>query len=367
MAAKKRQHYVPKFLLRRFAADDGRWQGHVFRLDTRTGRVGPAVPRTEGAKNRYYELPEEIVGEFQPEHILERIESDAAIVIRRLEKRQRLRLGDVLRLAYFCALQTVRTPQDRAERRYLDEVMASQFEQVRFSAQEQAVAFLRKQDPSLTAERADEERRRILGDLQSGRIRLESTADREVAGMFLGLNDAVSLLESGCDWTLVEFADAPAIVLPDAGYTRYDPNPSVPGSGSGFVGSDSVQTVIPISPNAVLVVTKGTGLVRHKEGLAGYAEDMNLRTYAQSEVCIYGQTQQAVVDVHGRARKERAAVAERRRRARTLWIGERREGDPESGPQLFTGYSLDGVKTQLFDVDPRARQGKGLKPEDMWK
>jgi len=125
--------------------------------------------------------------------------------------------------------------------------------------------------------------------------------------------------------------------------------------------------VIPISPNAVLVVTKGTGLVGHKEGLAGYAEDMNLRTYAQSEACIYGQTRQAVVNVHRYARKERAALAERRRRARTLWIGERREGDPESGPHLFTGYSLDGVKTQLFDVDPRARQGKGLKPEDMWK
>jgi hypothetical protein len=63
-AKKKRQHYVPKFLLRRFAAREGRWQGHIFRLVTDSGRPRPAVPRTEAAKNRYYDLPEDLVGSF---------------------------------------------------------------------------------------------------------------------------------------------------------------------------------------------------------------------------------------------------------------------------------------------------------------
>jgi Protein of unknown function (DUF4238) len=367
MPAKKSQHYVPRLLLRRFAVVDGRWQGHIFRLERHKGRVGPAVPRSEAAKNRYYDLPDDVVGQFQPENVLERIENDAALVIRRVEQRQQLQPLDVVRLAYFFALQTVRTPQDRAERRYLDGVMATQLQEIRFSARDQAVAFLREHDPTLTLEEAEEERQRIIDELRAGRIRLESTADREVAGMFLGLNDAVTTLASNCDWTLVAFSDSPALVLPDTGYTRYDPAPSVPGSASGFLGSQRVETVIPVRQNAALVVTQGTGVVRHGRGTASYADDLNLRAYAQSDVCIYGQTQQAVVDVHRLAKKERAALMERRRRPRTLWIGDGQEGDPDREPILFTGYSIEGIKKQLFHVDSRARVGKGVTPDDMWK
>lgn len=366
MPAKKSQHYVPRLLLRRFTVVAGRWKGHIFRLERRTGRVGPAVPRSEAAKNRYYDLPDDVVGEFQPEDVLERIENDAALVIRRVEQQKQLQPLDLIRLAYFFALQTVRTPQDRAEQRYLDGVMATQLQEVRFSARDQAVAFLREHDPTLTLEEAEEERQRIVDGLRAGRIQLESTADREVAGMFLGLNDAVTTLASSCDWTLVEFSDAPALVLPDTGYTRYDPSPSVPGSASGFLGSESVETVIPVRPDAALVVTQGTGAVRLGRGTVRYADDLNLRAYAQSAVCMYGQAQQALVDVHRLAKKERAAVVERRRRPRTLWIGERQESDRDRGPILFTGYSIEGIRKQLFHVDPRARAGTGITPDDMW-
>ena len=54
MAGKKNQHYVPKFLLKRFARAEGRWADHIFRLDKRSGKPGPAVPRHEAAKNRYW-------------------------------------------------------------------------------------------------------------------------------------------------------------------------------------------------------------------------------------------------------------------------------------------------------------------------
>jgi hypothetical protein len=125
--------------------------------------------------------------------------------------------------------------------------------------------------------------------------------------------------------------------------------------------------VIPVRPSAALVVTQGAGTVRLGRGTARYADDLNLRAYAQSEVCIYGQTQQALTAVHLLAKKERAAVVERRRRPRTLWIGEGQEGDSDRGPILFTGYSIEGIKKQLFHVDPRARAGNRFTPDDMWK
>jgi hypothetical protein len=186
--------------------------------------------------------------------------------------------------------------------------------------------------------------------------------------MFLGLDEAVGQLIAQCDWTLVRFAEGPTLVLPDSGYTRYDPTPRVPGSGSGFLGTDTVETVIPVSPTAALVITRGSGQVGRGDGTAAYAEDLNLRAHAQAEVCVYGRTQDDVVSAHRLARQRRAARAERRRRARTLWISEQREGDPEDGRVLFTGYSIDGIRSEWFDVDPRARRGqRGLKPEDLWR
>jgi hypothetical protein len=368
MAANKRQHYVPKFLLRRFAATNGRWQGHIFRLETATGRPRPAVPRTEAAKNRYYDLPEDVAGEFQPERILAAIEGNGAAAIRHLEQRESPQPSDVVWLAYFSALQTSRTPLDRAERRYLDGVMAQQLEQLRLSARDEAVAFLRKNDPELTDEQADLQRRQLIEDLEAGRIRVQSTAEREVAGMFLGLDAAVGELIGKCNWALLEFPDgAQPLVLPDTGYTRYDPRPRVPGGGSGFLDTGTVETVIPVSPSSALVITRGSGRTGIGEGTSAYAEDLNLRAYAQAQVCIYGRCQQDVVGVHRSARKQPAAVIERRRRARTLWIGERHHGGPEGGPTEFTGYSIDGIRTQLFDVDPRAREEQnGLTPKDMW-
>jgi hypothetical protein len=324
------------------------------------------VPRTEAAKNRYYDLPKDLVGDFQPEKLIGYLESRAAIAIGRLEQRQLLLPDDVVHLAYFAALQSVRTPLDRAERRHLDEIMASQLAQLRFSAQDQAVAFLRAHDPDLTVEQAEQRRKQIVQDLESGHIQVQSNAHREIAGMFLALNESVGEIAMNCNWTLVEFS-APGIVLPDSGYTRYDPSPSVPGSGSGFLGSESVETVIPVSPTAVLLITRGNGEVHYRRGTPAYLEDLNLRAYSQSERCIYGRTQQSVVDVHLRAKKNRAAVFERRRRPRTLWIGEGAEGKRMGGLVLFTGYSIEGIRKQRFHVGPRGTLGKGVRAEDMWQ
>lgn len=367
MPTKKRQHFVPLFLLRRFALKEGRWQGHIFRLATRGGPARPAVPRSEAAKNRYYDLPKELVGKFQPEALLGRIESGAATALGRLERADLLSAENFAYLAYFTALQTNRTPQDRAEARFFDEFMARQFNELRFSARDQTVEFLRKTNPALSEEEAEAERQRILEDLNADRLRFESSPEREVASMFLGLNDAVTQFLSRCDFTLVQIAGSVELVLPDTGYTRYDPNPKLRGAGSGFVGTDTVETVIPVTPTSALVVTPGSGRVGYGEAGPEYAEDLNLRAWAQSEVCVYGRGQQVVVAAKTLAKRRGADLIPRKRQPRTLWILERQAGDPEDAPVLGKGYSVDGVQEQWFEVDPAARDPRrAVRPEDMW-
>jgi hypothetical protein len=245
--------------------------------------------------------------------------------------------------------------------------MAGQMEELRFSAREQAVAFLRKQRPELSEEEAEAARLEILHDLNAGRLVLESSAEREVASMFLSLNNSVEHLLSQCDFTLVQITGSVELVLPDTGYTRYDPFPRVPGTGSGFLGTETVETVIPLSPGSALVVTRGSGSLGYGEAGPEYAEDLNLRAWVQAAVCVYGRGQSAVVAARVLARRRRADLAARQRRPFTMWILEHGEGDPEGGPVLGKGYSVEGVREEWFEVDASARQGRRpVRPEDLW-
>lgn len=90
----------------------------------------------------------------------------------------------------------------------------------------------------MTARDADKERGRILDELQTGRLRLESITDREVAGMFLGLNESIELLMRRCDFTLVGV-----------------PSGTGPRPARGFIGSATVETAIPVREDAALVIT----------------------------------------------------------------------------------------------------------------
>jgi hypothetical protein len=364
MAAKKSQHFVPRLLLRRFAALEGRWQGHVFRLPIAGGAARPAVPKHEAARNRYYDLPDELVDGLQPETILEKIESGAAVALQRFERRLQPKPEDISMLAYFVALQTNRTPQDRAEARYLDAVMARHLAELRLGASDRVIEFFRRHDPSLSVEEARAEQQRILDDLRAGRIGFDSTDEREVASMFLGLNEAAEQLLSHADFLLIEIEDGPELVLPDTGYTRYDPAPVGPGSASGFLGSPTVETVVPLRPTLALVVRSGAGRLGHGIGEARYAEELNLRAFAQSQTCLYGRSQEAVVAARRLAKGRPADVIERRRRARTMWFI---EGNDGPGPYRATGYSIDGEQTAWLDVDQEARKERvGIKAEDLW-
>src|SRR4051812_9722153 len=55
----KRHHYLPQFLLRRFAEKEGDHAGLVWRADLSRERVLRVAPKHEAAKRHYYRLPPE--------------------------------------------------------------------------------------------------------------------------------------------------------------------------------------------------------------------------------------------------------------------------------------------------------------------
>jgi Protein of unknown function (DUF4238) len=101
------QHWVPKFLIKNFAAGDGR----VFRFDTHTGEVTKPPPRRAASDFRFNEFV--IKGEeVSFEDRLEKVETRAAPILKRIITSRSLAgltVRERVRVANFVAAQSFRT------------------------------------------------------------------------------------------------------------------------------------------------------------------------------------------------------------------------------------------------------------------
>ena len=190
----KRQHYIPRFLLRRFAIDPGEKTPHVWRLDKRSGRPNRVNPANETVIDHYYRvvLEDGTVVE-EADKVLTRIEDMAARVIRELVDPGYTVSGeDVLRLMLFIVSLKNRTPQAREALREADKRAAELDVEARLSDREAYHRIMRKEGES--DEETEAGRLKALEDLNSGRVVIESTLEREVTLMFVGFQEAVDTL-----------------------------------------------------------------------------------------------------------------------------------------------------------------------------
>lgn len=256
--ANRRQHYLPHFLLRRFGVRSGRWEGHTWRLDKANGTARAVVPKTEAAEPFYYDLPGQVLVDPDtgqdvppPEHVIQIIESGFASAIIKLEAEKELDGRNVWSLGLFAALQSGRTPTGRAQLRFLDELLAKETSELKLSARKQTIEYLRSNDPSLTEEEAEQQRLKMIDDLQSGRVFFRSTPEREICLMLMNIDEKARLILEQCDWIFARFSGRVPLVLSDVGLTRYDPAPRNPLGGAAFLSGPFAETVINVSPECL--------------------------------------------------------------------------------------------------------------------
>jgi len=361
-------HFLPHFLLRRFAVPDGAKKGHIYRLDLKSGTSVAAVPKTEAAKRHYYRLSVELDapdGMPSPEELLAMIENGAACGIQRIEGGQQPTAQDREYLAFFVALQVRRTPAGRAQLRFMDELVAKLTSELKLQAPKQVHAMLMAGEPTMTMEEAEAQRLEMLRDLESGQLVVQSTPDREICLMFNGLDSIVPLLVSRFDWTAVSFPEGATLVLPDTGLSRYDPTPTTPQGGTGFASSPNAETVMPVSPTLALVIRPGSGRFAVAAGDEDDLAELNLRSYASSHACLYAPSQEVASDLRSAAKRNPVAIKERTPAPETMWIAD--EADDVPGRRVeFVGHTVNGQKRARFSVSPLARGGQRIRPEDLW-
>lgn len=360
--AGKSHHYLPRFLLRRFAEKRGPRDGLVWRLDTQSGQAQLVAPKYEAALPHYYRLErEDGTTDSGPEDVLARIESGAASALQKVDRGQVPSDEDRTWLALFVLFQHRRTPAGRERLKFYDELMAELMTEVSLS---NAKRFQRRAcvaAPDMSPEDIEQVRLELIEDLKSGRVKLGSTPSREVAAMFFAVEPVAERLVMDFTWTTLRASEDVPFVLPGLGITMHDPTPPFPESGLGFASSPNAQTILPVDPTLAIALTPGPPTWNDVEVDAGAVEEINLRSYAWSDACLYGSSQKVVTDLRASARRQRALVARFAPRSGRIWVTDARGSDgARAGEFEFVGRSPEGTARRRFVIKPGALDG--MKP-----
>jgi hypothetical protein len=331
----KRQHYVPRFLVRRFCIDPADRRSRLWRLDKKSGRPQQVNPANEMVVGHYYRIvldDGKVIDEADT--VLDRVENMAADVVPKVAARDYTTSGDdVYRLMLFLATLQNRTPQMREALREMDE-RGAELDLETFLSNRDRYHQVAAQEGEGEDE-VEARRLQLLTDLNEGRLGVRSTPEREVALMFMGLEEVTNTLVSSMDITCMRIADDSrrSFVLSDHPVSHYDPTPTTPESGAGFMSSPGSLTWVPLDPKfGLLLGQEHPGYWMEEEPDDEGIDELNLLTYAWARDAIYGPTQDSVTRVRHAARKNPALMKEVRYRPARLWVA---RGGGEDGPHEF--------------------------------
>jgi hypothetical protein len=320
----KRQHYIPRVLLRRFAIEPADKRSLIWKLPKSRGGARRVSITNEAVVGRYYRMVLEdgtVVDEA--DEILDRIENMAKDVIPKLKDADYWVTGDdVFRLVLFIVTLKNRTPQAREALRETDEQMADLWLEVVLSDRERYHRTMGK--TGRAAEDIEADRVRFLGELREGKLGLQSSPEREVALMLAGLPEAMERLLPVIDITCMRVPEGSkrSFVISDHPVSHYDPTPKAREAGAGFLSSPNSVTWVPLDPRfGLLLGQQRPGSWLNVEVSDAEIDELNLQTYAWAREAIYGPSQAAVTRVREVARAKPKLLHELRYRPPRVWVG----------------------------------------------
>jgi Protein of unknown function (DUF4238) len=291
-----------------------------------------------------------------PEKTLGDIEGPAAEAIRNLEEHTgQLTLKQRHALATFMVLQRKRTPAGGRQFKFIDELTTRLQTKINLNNAESWAEAMKATGDFESAEQAEHERLETLRRFHEGGVAIESTPDREVAGIFLAANNvAETVTRGGFSWYVLRPSGSQHFVLGDDPVALFDATqPEKPG-GLGF-GIPTVETTLPISPAACLLLkSDGLGRINDLPADDNLVRHVNLRSYAHADKCIWRSRLETLTGVRRDARANPAVLHAVRRRGGIAWIGE--EVPDQPGVFDFEGHIPDGRRQRRRGfVDPNAQ------------
>jgi Protein of unknown function (DUF4238) len=351
-SAAKRHHFVSQFLLRGFARTH-KDKHCVFQMETKARGAPLRVDvRTAASRHRFYAVRgEDGTMSNRNEGYLALVEEHAAPALQHLlDDPATLSPGERATIAFFIALQTMRTP---AAAEQITAVANAAFRTSASEFYSDRRAFSENYRDFFGEEASDEEieqfRQETIAQIHDGRLRLSGRAAALSAGLTHAVDNVPMLIEF--DWTLLRASDG-GFITSDRGYAIHDPTPPYPWASQGILSSAKSETTVPLSDTACLVVRPlppGGGLTA-REAAAREIETINLRTYGWADKYVFGRTQGALVAVRTAARRDPAKVVRPKPFTQVVLL----EADPNDS-SLAEENSRRGWPPQLLNGDGQLR------------
>jgi hypothetical protein len=300
----KRHHFVPQFLLRKFANEDNR----LFQLDVATGRPQGITPSSAASRRHFYAaVDDEGVRHARVEAFLATVESHAAPALKRfLAEPLALSAGNRATLALFFALFGTRTPHAADRTAAASNAAAQMMFGGRLTHPDVFARDYREAIGEGTPEEIEELRLSMIKALAEGRVQLKDPRAHAI-GLGLQVSADLAALIYAATWTVLEAETF--FVTSDTGLAMYDPSPAFPWSGNGWASSPDAETTIPLSTSHCLLITAGdNGRVTSRAAAAENVDAINLRTYGWASGYIYGHSLDAVAYVRRLAKRRREMV-----------------------------------------------------------
>ncbi len=253
MGRTKRHHYLPEFYLAGFTSDGGRDSTFTV-FDRDEGTFRSQTPKNTAVCHYYYALEDDTTGEksMEVEEFLSSIESEAAPVIRKLERLKTPTDREREMLALFCALLHTRVPQfDRSIQETVNGAfqalarrMAPTIEDVRMQQQE-----WEESTGKVSEVTAEEDFERIKNGAYSF-----SEPRQNVIKMMLEMSGEFAELFLNMDWGIAHTPSRMSLIVTDAPLLLIPPREWRPGMPSFGLGTPGAHKMIPLSRRVALFI-----------------------------------------------------------------------------------------------------------------
>jgi hypothetical protein len=307
----KRHHFVPRLLLRRFSHKHND-KDCVFQMEATSRKAPRRVPvRTAASRHQLYRaIDEDGKSSNRHEGYLALVEDHAAPALLAIDEHPKsLSRGERATIAFFVALQTMRTPAAA------DQVTAIANAAMRtwaseFYSDRQAFAehYRRIREPSASDEEIEQLRQDVINQIGDGRIRLSGKKGAAFATAFeYAIGNVPLLIEF--DWTLLK-APAGGFITSDCGYAIHDPSPPYPWAAQGILSSETSETTVPLSNTTCLLMRPMPmgGAMSVREVSSREVEMINLRTYGWARNHVFAANQGTLDAVRVASRRRPANV-----------------------------------------------------------
>lgn len=219
MARVKKQHYVPQFLLRKFASASAK-KAKLWALDKRTKALRLSSVRNVAHENQFYEYVDDDGSRLELEELMSGIDAIGAGIVAKILDRHSLMLSmkDRIWLSYFVACQMSRTPMTRGDMENLRKMI------------------VHKWGPDICAEGDD----RPIGDYGPEDAKRSSLVHIQVVPEF------AKILQKKV-WTLSEAPPGRDFIIGDNPVTRHNMLDRWPRGNLGL-NNKGIELYMPLSP-----------------------------------------------------------------------------------------------------------------------